>query len=343
MFGASVNDKHACKEQLLKLYWNRASVKRELKSLQNERHVLLEQLKDSEGAIARAREQLDGLERLLVNPIAAANAMVYFQMRNIWRVASVRLDEFAGELEENRQQKERRALQDAALSKRRRRLAAIEENLNTLHCERTVLADKADNLQVSLEEMNFLVRLFRQRKVRAELEVTQSEIASLIEQAEELREAGEKLEGEPLPELEQLSIEGRRFVNTAIIALAQHLVVHFSANKLAETAREAMHRTVGDMRFGDRRECDRMVEHIRSRIADLKEETNLAAIVKSRVETISSSLSYAKDTDTIPTVFSLQQVPQVTGEGHNRRRSTDVPIDVNVLVDDYWDISRYLI
>ena len=61
-------------EQLLKLYWNRAGVKRELKALRRERFELLDKLKEQEGAIVRAQEQLEGLERLLINPLAAANA-----------------------------------------------------------------------------------------------------------------------------------------------------------------------------------------------------------------------------------------------------------------------------
>jgi len=45
--------------QLLKLYSNRAGVKRELNELRKERHELLDKLKDQEGAILRAQEQLN--------------------------------------------------------------------------------------------------------------------------------------------------------------------------------------------------------------------------------------------------------------------------------------------
>jgi hypothetical protein len=75
-------------EELLKLYWNRADVKRELKALRRERFELLDKLKEQEGTILRAQEQLEGLERLLTNPLAAANAMVYFQLRHLWRVGA---------------------------------------------------------------------------------------------------------------------------------------------------------------------------------------------------------------------------------------------------------------
>jgi hypothetical protein len=114
-------------EQLLRLYWNRASVKRELKQLQKERGDLIDKLRDQEATILRSKEQLDGLERLLTNPLAAANAMVYFQLRHLWRVAAQRLEQFAAELHAQRERRERKVLQGAALAKRGRRIEAIDE------------------------------------------------------------------------------------------------------------------------------------------------------------------------------------------------------------------------
>ena len=69
-------------ERLLKLYSDRAGVKRELSDMRRERHELLDKLRAQEGAISRAHEQLEGLERLLTGPLSAANAMVYFQLRH---------------------------------------------------------------------------------------------------------------------------------------------------------------------------------------------------------------------------------------------------------------------
>jgi hypothetical protein len=117
-------------EQLLRLYWNRAGVKRELSSLKRERFELLDKLKEQEGAITRAQEQLEGLERLLTNPLAAANALVYFQLRHMWRIASLRLEQFGKELHMQRERRERAQLHEAALAKRKRRLDAVNEKLN---------------------------------------------------------------------------------------------------------------------------------------------------------------------------------------------------------------------
>ena len=342
MPGADSSQTDDRKAQLLKLYWNRAGVKRELKSLQNERHELLDRLKEQESAIARAREQLDGLERLLVNPIAAANAMVYFQLRNVWRVAAQKLEQFSTELEQQRLNRERAKVQEASLSKRQRRLAAIEDKLNELRSERGGLNARVEKLQAKVAGMNAIVKLFKGRSMRAQIEQLGVQAEQLDEQLSNQQSLSDKLEGEPLPEVEGLSLESRRIVNTAVIALAQHLVVHFSANNLAISARDAMHKTVGDMRFGDRRECDRMVESIRSRIADLKEETQLADLVKKRAAMIARELKYRDETDSRPSAFSVPLIMPSLNDDKNGRRGADAPIKINVIADDFWDLSGYL-
>src|SRR4249920_2065843 len=134
-------------DQLLKLYWNRAGVKRELKALRRERFELLDKLKEQEGAIVRAQEALEGLERLLTNPLAAANAMVYFQLRHLWRVGAQRLEQFGRELQTKREKRERAQLQDAESAKRERRLEAVKEKIAGLTDKRRTAAEEQARLE----------------------------------------------------------------------------------------------------------------------------------------------------------------------------------------------------
>jgi hypothetical protein len=342
MMGALSKSQDDRDEQLLKLYWNRAGVKRELKTLKKERFELLDKLKDHEDAIVRAREQLDGLERLLVNPIAAANAMVYFQLRNVWRVAAQKLEQFSAELEMQRQKRERKNLHDAAIAKRQRRFDAITQNIRTLNEARSSVSREHKDLLHDLERMNPLVKLLRGRSLRSKIALREEEAESLAEQVADQKDLAEKIQGEPLPEISELSIESRRIINAAVIALAQHIVLHFAANKLAILAREAMSKSVADMRFGDRRECDRMVESIRGRIADLRESSTLADQVRQRAAVLAKELKYRNDSDTMATPFSTPMIMPALGLDSKGRREADAPIAVNVIADDYWDLSRFL-
>jgi hypothetical protein len=329
-------------EQLLKLYWNRADVKRELKALRRERFELLDKLKEQEGAILRAQEQLEGLERLLTNPLAAANAMVYFQLRHLWRIGGQRLDQFARELQTQREKRERSQLQEAEIAKRQRRLDAIKEKMAGLADKRRAAIDEQARLEQKVATMNRLVRLFRAGALKRQIGGLHSGREMLEEKLEELRALTEKIQGEPLPEPEGLSLDSRRLINTAVIALAQYLVVHFSEHDLASLAKTSTERAVADMKFGDRRDCDRMVERIREKIEELKQQKTFADQVKRRTDLLLTEVRYRNETDSVPAVDCLQLINRTPGAQVNElemaRRTSDAPLRINVVADDYWDV-----
>jgi hypothetical protein len=329
-------------EELLKLYWNRADVKRELKALRRERFELLDKLKEQEGAIQRAQEQLEGLERLLTNPLAAANAMVYFQLRHLWRVGAQRLDQFGRELQSQREKRERAQMHEAETAKRQRRLDAVKEKQAGLLEKRRTAADEQARLEQQLKAMNVLVRLFRAGGLKRQIAGLAGGRQMLEDKLEELRALAEKIQAEPLPEPEGLSLDSRRLINTAIIALAQHLVVHFSEHDLASLAKTSTERAVADMKFGDRTDCDRMVERIREKIEELKQQKTFADQVKRRTDLLLGEVKYRNETDSVPSADSLQLIARTPGAQTNElelaRRNSDAPLRINVVADDYWDL-----
>lgn len=332
-------------DALLKLYWNRAGVKRELKALRRERFELLDKLKEQEGAIVRAQEQLEGLERLLTNPLAAANAMVYFQLRHLWRIGAQRLEQFGRELQVQREKRERLQLHEAELAKRRRRLDAVNEKLDGLVEKLKGVNDDERRLTQQLDGMNALFKLFRGPGLKRQIAGLQSGKVMLEEKIEELRQLNDKIQGEPLPEPEELSLESRRLINVAVVALAQHLVVHFAEHDLASLAKTSTERAVGDMKFGDRRDCDRMVERVREKIEELKQQKTLADQVKRRTDVLLTEVKYRNETDSIPSVDSVQLVSRNAGMQANEdltRRASDAPLRVNVIADDYWDLMSVM-
>ena len=328
---------------LLKLYWNRAGVKRELVNLKREHFDLLEKLEQQEGAIIKAQSQLEGLERLLTDPLAAANAMVYFQLRHMWRVAALKVEQFGRELKLQREKRERQQLHSAVLAKRNRRLGAIKEKLDELLQKRKIAIEECLRFEQRLERMNFLVRLVAGRSLRNRIESTQSNRSALEERIDEYNEIIEKIQGEPLPEPDGLSLESRRLINVAIIALAQHLVVHFSEHDLSRLSKKAARRSVADMKFGDRRICDQMVARIRERIEVLNQDKTLADSVKRRADGLINEVSYSHDTDAAPVSEGLGEIwrrPEGGDPGHTRPE--DAPLRVNVLDDNFWDLGDVL-
>lgn len=338
-------DTEESSEQLLKLYWNRAGVKRELRALRRERHELLDKMKEQKSAISRSQEQLEGLEKLLTNPLAAANAMVYFQLRHLWRTSTQRVEQFMKELQTQRERRERTQLHDAALAKRKRRLDAINDRLQSLFLKRKRVGDERSRLEQRMEQTNVLLRLIRAPRMRRKLRGLGNGLRVLEGRIEEFKELTEKIEGEPLPEPEGLSLESRRLINAAVVALAQHLVLHFAEHDLASLARTATRRPVGDMKFGDRRDCDRMVERIRERIEELRQQKDLGEHVKRRTDyLLATQVKYRNETDAVPMIESLEAITPRLGPDTPKlaRRASDAPVRINVLADDYWEILSVL-
>jgi hypothetical protein len=321
---------------LLTLYWNRAGVKRELVSLKREHYQLLEKLEQQEGAIMQAQSQLEGLERLLTNPHAAANAMVYFQLRHMWRVAALKLEQFARELRSQREGRERIQLHGAVLAKRNRRLDAIKIKLDDLTEKRKRITDECRACEERLEKMNIVMRLFAGPGLKSKIQSAVRNREALDVRIGEFNDVIAKIKGEPLPEPEGLSLESRRQINLAVLALAQHLVVHFSMHELARLAKKASKCNVGDLKFGERRICDQLVERIRERIDDLNGEKSLADHVKQRVVALNSKVHFRNDSDSMPVREDLNEIV-VRNDGKSP------PLRINVLTDNYWDLEEVLI
>ncbi len=334
-------------EDLQKLFSNRATVKRELSALRRERHELLDKLKEQEGAIFRIREELESLERLLANPLAAANAMVYFQLRHLWRIGAQRVEQFSKELRAQRERKERAKLQEAALEKRKHRLDILNDKLQSLLIKDRNLAHEVETHEKRLEAMNGFARLFKGPGVKRRVNGLNNGREALQARVEEVKETQAKINAEPLPDISGLSLESRRLINLAVLALAQELVLHFAEHNLVNFAKSATEKPVADMKFGDRRDCDRLVERIRGRIGELGDQKAIADAVKVRTDHLLVEASFADEKSTVPLSETFvgipPEVPSAANNGVQQKRASDAPLRVNVLADDYWDVLKVLI
>ena len=330
-------------EELLKLYWNRADVKREVKALRRERFELLDKLKEQEGAIQRAQEQLEGLERLLTNPLAAANAMVYFQLRHLWRVGAQRLEQFGRELQTQREKRERAQLQDAEMAKRQRRLDAVKEKTGGAcgeapHGGRGAGPPRAkarEHEQHPAPVPRGRPQTTDRRARRAAGKCSRKSSRSCVRSPKRFRASRcRSRKGCRSTAGASSTPPSSRSRSTSC--------VHFSEHDLASLAKTSTERAVADMKFGDRRDCDRMVERIREKIEELKQQKTFADQVKRRTDLLLAEVKYRNDTDSVPSVESLQMISRTPGGPVNElemaRRASDAPLRLNVVADDYWDL-----
>ena len=96
-------------ERLLTLYWNRAELKKEFRKLRDQNYALIRKLESKDESRQLLQQRIESLETLLANPEAGFNAIVFFQLRFVWRTCRAELEKFSAQLLSQQLQRARRA------------------------------------------------------------------------------------------------------------------------------------------------------------------------------------------------------------------------------------------
>jgi hypothetical protein len=318
-------------ERLLKLFWNRAELKKELQSLDDQLHNLRNKLKQQENANTRLQQQLEQLEVLLGNPERGVDALVHFGLKALWRACREQLEKFAAELKRERQDAQRKQQLAEFQQDRAERLKVADERLRQAQevgdAERARLAE----LEARMAQLQRFWHYFKRRALAAELLAQRERCVGAERHLADMKESHRTIEKEPWPEFPGLTIEGRRLVNLAVIAYAQHLFARLAVSGLAMDARLANNRSVESARHGSLDACLARLREIAQALALVNAQDGLAAEIRKRGEKMVAGATWRNANETVPQHASLP--PAGTG---------GVP-DANVLVDDYWDVYKVLL
>jgi hypothetical protein len=332
LIGARRNaDEH---ERLLKLYWNRAELKKELASLDDQLYQLRDRLKQQEAATQRALEERESLETLLGNPELGFGALVHFQFNGLWRACHAQLEQFAAELRRQQEDRERKRQLVEFHQERQARTALAAERLTEARDAQQVEEQTEAALKAKLAAASGLWHYFRRRRLADQIARQAGQLAHARRYLEDMREAKRTIEKEPWPEFGGLSLEGRRAINNAVVAYAQLLYARLAESGLALHARQARTRSVHESNYGARAECEALMAEIALGLALVKSQKDIAAEIRTRTEALKGVASYRHPEDTVPDPGSLPSA--FPGRGLPAR-------EPNVLIDDYWDLYTALL
>ena len=325
------SDEH---ERLLKLYWNRAELKKELASLDDELYQLRDRLKQHEASMQRAVEERESLETLLGNPELGFGALVHFQLNGLWRACHLQLEQFATELRRQQEDRERKRQLLEFHQERQARTQLAGERLLAAGDALQVEEQTEAAVRAQLGAARGLWHYFRRRRLADQLARQVARTGVARDYLEDMREAKRTIEKEPWPEFGGLSLEGRRAINHAVIAYAQLLYARLAESGLAQQARQARAKSVHESNYGPRPECEALMAEIAVGLGLVKSQKDIAGEVRVRSDAIKNSAGYRHPEDTVPDPASLPSA--FLGRG--------VPVrEPNVLVDDYWDLYTTLL
>jgi hypothetical protein len=335
------NSAQAEEERLMQLFQNRAGLKKAYADLQDEFHLLRDRLKQQEGATIRVQEQLDALGDQLGDPAAGFSALVFFQLRALWKLCHQQLANFATDL--TRQQEARESARHEADSHARREalLADVGRRLE----EASALADeeriRLASLQQHLDSLKAFWHYFTRRKLQREIDEQRQKMATADAAVGDLHAERSAAENEPLPEFLGISLEARRTINLAIIGYAEVLCERLHAIGLATRAKEVIARRVQEMNFGARAQCDALMAEIQKGFAIARSERDVAVHVKGKIERYRVQCSYRNESDTVPTSDSLAE--QSLEDVLKKTAKPAGGMSWNVLAEDYWDLYTLML
>ena len=330
-------------DRLLRLFWNRAELKREFAALQRERERMADQVRQLDGALLRGQQRLDQLEGLLSDPERAANAAVYFQLRGVWTYGRRRLSRLAGDLCTRQQEREGQRETARFEEHRQAALSAIDARLAPLLERRELLESELGAVHSQHAERTGFWNYFARRRLVSEQSVLEVAAASVAEQIERYERARhDKLKELPiLPE--EIGIDGKRLVNLSVLALAQELCLAFGEQDVATLARESSLRQVTEARYGSLQDCRNLSQQIERVLRKVEVMDELSGRVRRRAETLQQNVSYRRDADTVPAPDALAVISVLTAPNDQERPAQEKDLPLNVLAEEYWDIYAVLL
>ena len=322
-------------ERLMQLFWNRAALKKEFRRLREQRYRLEETLKHQQETTKSIENRMRALEKLFANPEAGFNAIVYYQLRNLWNTCAAELKKFAGDLYQQREEKERRHEMMVFNRDRNQRLSELAEEMQAVTTDISRLRVTLKQTHAKVESMRGMLAFFKRRPLQAELETARMAITPLQLKYDQLNEHQSSVAAQHPPEFQGLGIQGKRIANLGVIALAQYMHKYYAEKGYAEMARNAVIMPIEEVRYGTREQCTRLMEEIPRAIAGMKSDPGFSTAVKRGAQELYTVAKYLTDEDTIPRAETLDgastQAPR--GEG----------ADSNILTQDCWDVYSALI
>ncbi|MDH3767418.1 MAG: hypothetical protein OES99_03070 [Gammaproteobacteria bacterium] len=347
MSGWSASDTSATpdsaeEERLLNLFWNRAELKKEFSNLRHDRDHLIERLREEEKKTEAVKKQIRNMEKMLADPDSGFKAIVYYQLQALWRLCHKQLAKFSSQLKKQQQDRERKRQIMEFNQERQKRLTELSGRIVSVKAEADDMKNLIAGHERQREGMNGFWNYFKRRKAQVEIDERKVQLTGIRARLEELFDRRIKIESEPWPDYSGLGIDGKRAINLAMIALAQHLFVQLMDSSVATLARSANIKKVADVDYGGRSDCDFLMAKVKELGGLLMSDRNYADELRARTELLRTQVAYKSDTDTVPEALTLAKLAtSLPGFAAGRGVST-IPLDVNILVDDYWDTQKLL-
>jgi len=315
-------------ERVMRLFRNRAELKKSYNQLCDQVQQLQDRLKQQEGVTARAQEHLQALQARLALADTAYPTVVFYQLRDLWHVAHGLLEQHMRELHQQREAIERGVFQRDFQQQRELRVAALDRGCQELQVSAQTAAALVQSLTQQIARERGWWRYLQRRLLRRQLQAASLRDLQVADALQAARNERELVAAEPEPHFPGLSLAMRRAVNVAVIAYAHVLHGRVESSGLLDAVRRAMAiEEVPPGEYGDRAACELLMAQIQRTRWSLQQRLMLKDELQQVTMGLRPLLRYASDFSSIPDAAAL----------------ADETVGTRVLQDNAWEISRLLL
>lgn len=299
-------------------------------------------------AVIAEREALAGrlarLERMLADPEKGENAILYYRLRAVWQFCHDDLVLLAQGSRSKFDVGDTAGRDESAVAAKPGQRRVLERELETAQAEERALRERIKRLRHDLYELERPFRPGEKQTLTAALKEAEPRLAALTIRCNELRTSQEQSEPEsPVAPASQKVVTARRAINALLVALAQHYYLLFREDQIADMALHAARTPVEDAYFGLTSECLELQRKIRELLAWARSEQGRGEALQLRAKYLRTRLRYQNQESAMPLRNSLGWMPVQIGRQYDLLASPDELLSVNVLAQDYWDLSQVLL
>ena len=329
-------------KSLVNIFQDRNLLKRRLDEAEAERAVLRADVEDLRKRHDEAQRQLTSLEKMLIDPERGQSAILYYRLKAVWDTCRQQIKALAEELSNRQEQQERERHGELFEQRRAAQLKDLQRMVDILDRDRQNLVLSMTDMERDIARLKRFWQKKRREAVQLQLEETREKLPPIDKRKAELLAKMEQTRKAPAQAFGGIGIPARRAINTALLALAQYLYLHFTEHSIAEMSRSAGTKPVSDVNYGSLNDCLAITANLWEVVMKLKKDTSRPEKLKNRSEYLRQKLSYANDGETIPEESSLDYMLPFSPNAATLDLSVNA-IPVNVLHLNYWDIQSLLL
>ena len=323
-------------DKLVDLFRNRAELKKEFASLREEKYRLQDHIKEHRASIERVEQKLNHLESLLLDPEWVHNVVTFYQLRRLSAHCASRVARFAEQLKQQREKRVFDKVLDRWRAGQERARAQAEKAIGEQRLEVQRLEDQLQAERHRLDMMGGLSRMMKGKAQTEAIESIEQQILQAHSRESELLYELERIENAEPPANPGLDVAAKRSINFMILAFAQQLYLHYFEDNLVELAKEAGEKCVGAVNYGDKSDCDEILERLTNRRDDANQIDTSTEILQKRAKLIANDASFRRDDDVVPVSSTVATVFDISKNGVVSK------IDASLLGENYFGLAKVL-